>query len=185
MKKMSIYALIPLLAFCFHACENKPSGAKAEESNAAEAAPPASHYEHLKELSWLVGQWEDADVNIDVKYICEWDLNKSLLVQQFDLQMPKSDTLTGKQLIGWDPAEQKIRSWIFDSDGGFGNSEWSKDGDAWYATMAFTMPAGELASATHIYTKIDDNAYTFASVNRNIGGTLLPNIGPFQVIRKK
>ena len=59
------------------------------------------------------------------------------------------------------------------------------EGDTWYASLTFTMPQGQIASATHIYRKIDDNTYTFASVSRDVDGQLLPNIGPFKIIRTK
>ena len=93
--------------------------------------------------------------------------------------------LEGQQIIGWDPVKETIRSWIFDSDGGFGGSLWSKRGDnKWYAHTHFTLADGRKASAMHVYTKINDTTYTFESRARDIDGQLLPNIGPFTVNKK-
>ena len=41
------------------------------------------------------------------------------------------DDLEGTQVIGWDPAAGTIRSWMFDSDGGFGEGTWSKKDNSW------------------------------------------------------
>jgi len=34
--------------------------------------------------------------------------------------------MAGMQIIGWGPAAKQMRSWVFDSDGGFGTVIWSK-----------------------------------------------------------
>lgn len=148
---------------------------------------PTSNYDYLKGLDWLIGNWEDQDPNdnVDVKSSFNWELNKNYIIQQFEMSILGHKDIEGRQIIAWDPVAEQIRSWIFDSDGGFGESKWSKEGDKWYANLVFNMPSGVKASATHIYSKVDDNSFTFASVNRDAGGDLLPDIGPFKVIRKK
>lgn len=142
-----------------------------------------SHFEHLKDLAWLEGNWEDQDDNIDVKYSYSWDKNKNFLTQHFTVYILGQEQISGFQIIGWDPIKKKIRSWIYDSDGGVGKSVWSKEGSTWYVSVVFTLPQGGVASATHIYHKMDDTSYTFASENRDVDGKLLPNIGPFKVIK--
>lgn len=144
-----------------------------------------SHYKDLKNLEWLVGDWKDDEKDIDIVYSTTWSTNRNFLIQHFTAQMDdEADVVEGEQIIGWDPAEKKVRSWVFDSDGGFGESTWTQDGSIWYSNMKFTMPDGKKASATHVYTKLDDKSYTFASLNRDVDGQLLPDIGPFKIIRK-
>lgn len=145
----------------------------------------ASNYEHLKELGWLVGSWIDQDENIVVTSDWKWAMNKNFLIQNFSMKVLDHDELQGRQIIGWDPVNARLHSWIFDSDGGFGESDWSKDGDSWFASTVYTLSDGRKASATHIYTKVGDNSYTFASQNRDVDGKVLPNIGPFKIIRNK
>lgn len=171
-------AIVPILLL-LQACENKP-----EPQNVKETMQSSSHFEHLKDLDWLVGNWIDESDNIDITYTNRWEMNKNFLAQYFTLTVSGEDPLKGIQLIGWDPTEGKIRSWIFDSDGGYGETVWSKEeNNKWYASVVFTMPNGDKATATHVYSKIDDNTYTFASENRDINGKLLANIGPFKVVR--
>lgn len=144
-----------------------------------------SHYEELKGLDWLVGNWVDESEDVTVTVSYQWDKNKNFMTQHFTSKILDQDEIEGQQIIGWDPVKKKIRSWIFDTDGGFGESIWSKEGNSWYSQTAFTLPDGRIGSAVHIFTKIDDNTYTFASENRDIGGKMLPDIEPFKVVRKQ
>ncbi|MBS0655259.1 MAG: SgcJ/EcaC family oxidoreductase [Verrucomicrobia bacterium] len=146
------------------------------------AAP--THYEHLKDLDWFVGGWISAgDDTVVTKSLYGWDHNKNFLIHSFTMDVLSQKELTGEEVIGWDPIEKKIRSWTFDSDGGFGQGTWSKEDDSWYVTVVYILPDGKRASATHIYTKVDGTAYTFSSVSRDIDGKLLPNIGPYKTVR--
>jgi len=145
----------------------------------------SSHYEHLKELSWLVGTWVDENEQSTISSSFKWWKNKNFLIQHFTIHMQGRQEFEGHQIIGWDPVLKRIRSWVFDSAGGFGKSFWLTQDSSWYATMAFTTADGKKASATHVYTKINANSYTFSSEGRDMDGQWLPNIGPFTVIRKQ
>ena len=35
---------------------------------------------------------------------------------------------SGMQIIGWDPVAKQIHSWVFDSDGGYGEGTWTHKG---------------------------------------------------------
>lgn len=144
----------------------------------------SSQFDHLKELRWLVGKWIDADDDVSLELSYDWDKSKNFLIQHFTMQILNYKQIEGVQIIGWDPIKERIRSWIFDSDGGFGDGVWSAADNALYTRVFFTTADGQKASATHVYTKVDDNTYTFASENRAIDGSLLPNIGPFKVVRQ-
>ncbi len=148
---------------------------------AIESAP--SQFEHLKEIDWLVGNWVDRDENIEITFNCKWDKYKNFLTQHFSTKVLGQNQLEGQQLIAWDPIKEKIRSWVFDSDGGFGEGFWTKAENSWYAAMSYTLSDGQKASATLVYTKIDDNSYKFASIGRDINGEVLPDLNPVTVER--
>lgn len=175
MARSALYMVLSITFLLFSGCENNP------QSHADEI--DSSHYDNLKELDWLIGKWQDADEHIDINFENGWDKNKNFLIQQFSMKVENKQDLQGKQIIGWDPSKEQIHSWIFDSDGGFGNGLWSQNGDIWYVNVLFVLPDGKKASTTHIYKKIDNNTYTFASIGRDIDGQILPDIGPFKVIR--
>jgi uncharacterized protein (TIGR02246 family) len=145
---------------------------------------PPSHFENLKDLNWLIGNWVDEDEMFDVTYNTEWDKNKNFITQHFVSSVLGEEELTGTQIIGWNPTTKKIQAWTFDSDGGFGESTWTKEKGRWVVSLHFTLPQGGTATATHIYTPIGQDSYSFASENREIDGNLLPNIGPFKIVRK-
>jgi len=143
--------------------------------------PPPSNYEQLKELEWLVGKWGGKNELMDFSLNVTWDENKNFLNEKFALNILGQKDLDIEQIIGWDPAKNQIKSWMFDTDGGFGKGFWRKESDSWHVGMDFTLPDGRKASATHIYTKINDQTFTFASTNRDIEGTMLPDIEPFKI----
>lgn len=138
----------------------------------------------LAELNWLVGSWVDAEEDIDVTLSYRWDPSKHFLLQHFTMKSEDTEPLEGFQIIGWDPAKEKIHSWIFDSEGGFGEGNWFHDDNRWVASVKFTLPDGRIASATHIYTKIDSDTYTFSIENRDVNGSIMPNVGPYKIVRR-
>ena len=90
--------------------------------------------------------------------------------------------IAGTQIIGWDPAKQEIRSWVFDSSGAFGEGVWSNDENRWTVTSAGTTEDGRKATAVGTYTKTDDG-YEWQSVSREVDDEMLPDIEPIKMIR--
>lgn len=150
-----------------------------------ESQEPPAQNEHLKELDWLIGDWIDTDEDSTVTSSFQWDKYKNFLTQNFSVNAEGKFEIEGKQIIVWDPIHEKIRSWIFDSDGGFGEGSWKKKGNNWIVETAQTLADGRRASSTNIYTPIDANSFTWQSVGREVGGELLPDIAPVTVVRKK
>lgn len=145
----------------------------------------STNYERLKDIEWLVGNWEDKDDDVDITFNCQWDEHKNFLTQRFTMKVLDQNEIEGNQVIAWDPIQENIRSWIFDSDGGFGEGFWTNEDGSWYVNVSYVLPNGQKASSINIYKKVDENAYTFASEERDIDGELLPNIEPTKVIRTK
>lgn len=151
------------------------------EIEEAELIKPPSNFEHLKDLAWLIGKWQDADDNIQVDLEVLWDKHKNFMTQNFKMQVFEQETLDGKQIIGWDPDQKTIKSWLFDSDGGFGHGTWEHSGDSWYADMSYTLNDGSKAFSKNVYTYIDANHYTFVSTEREVAGVILPDTEPVHV----
>jgi uncharacterized protein (TIGR02246 family) len=124
----------------------------------------------LDELSWLVGEWLDQDENATVRTHYQWAKNKSFLTSSFTVNIEGSVELEGTQIIGWDAAQGHIRSWVFDSEGGFGEGVWRRAGNQWTVETTSTMNDGSQGSATSVYTLVDDNTFTFKSVDRQVNG---------------
>jgi len=155
-----------------------------EEETSPPPEPPPSNYEHLKELQWMVGSWIDQDENATVQTDCDWTKNQNYLNRSFAVVVGDQVDMAGMQMIGWDPKAKQIRSWIFDSDGGFSEGKWSRKGDRWLIQQNGTLPDGSTTSAVNIITRVDDNSFKWQSVNREINGDILPNIDEVLVVRK-
>jgi len=148
--------------------------------------PPPSNYEHLKELEWMIGSWHDDDPrpNVEIQTDCQWTKNENFMTRSFAFTIGDQVKKSGMQVIGWDAANKEIRSWVFDSDGGFAESTWKRKGDRWFIENTATLPDGGKATATNIMTKLDNDSFKWESVNREVDGQLVPNVEPVLVVRK-
>lgn len=155
-------------------------GAVTSEPAAPEDAAETSA---LVELEWMVGQWVDRGEVATITTDCSWTANHKFLSRSFQVTSDGQVTLEGAQVIGWDPVEGQIRSWTFDSEGGFGEGRWIRDGNRWLVKTAFTLASGERASALNVFTYVDENTFNWQSTDREIGGELQPSIPEVTVVR--
>ena len=144
----------------------------------------SSNYEQLKAVDWLLGNWEDKDEDSNIERKAVWDTHKNFITERFSVYALGHLDYEGQQIIAWDPAQKQIRSWIYDSDGGFGEALWSKVGQEWQVDTTYTLPDGRKASAIYLYTDIKPDSYTWQATGRVVGGELLPNIDPVTVVKK-
>lgn len=157
------------------------SGGTAQEQEASESSQTSP----LIELDWMVGTWVDEGETARITTTCSWMKNQSFLVRSFQVAMDNAVTLEGTQTIGWDPTAGQIRSWTFDSAGGFGQGSWIKDGNRWLVKTSYVLASGERASAINVITYVDDDTLRWQSIDREIGGELQPNVPEVTVIRHK
>ena len=146
--------------------------------------PPPTNYEHLKELEWMIGAWIDQDDNAVIETDCEWTKNRNFMTRSFAIVIGDQVNKSGMQIVGWDPVAKQIRSWVFDSDGGFAEGKWTKKGEKWLIQQSGTLADGGKTSVLNILKKMDDDSYTWQSVNRAVDGEMLPNIEEVLIVRK-
>src|SRR5205085_2075266 len=101
----------------------------------------------LKQLQWMVGDWqaEKGGVTVSVR----WALNRAFLLQEYKAKDGDGE-LTVTQLVGFDPLTDRIKSWTFDSRGGYGEGLWSRDGNAWVIEAAGVLPGGQTGTARNL-----------------------------------
>jgi uncharacterized protein (TIGR02246 family) len=148
-------------------------------------APVPSHYEQLKELEWMIGKWVDRDDQATVVTECNWAKNNNFITRSFTIQIRDRIDMAGMQIIGWDASTKQIRSWVFDSDGGFAQATWKKKDNRWYIQQNGVLPDGRKSSAVNIVARVDDNTCTLQSVNRVVDGELQPNVDEVVVVREE
>ena len=144
---------------------------------------PSLAYPQLKGLEWLVGEWQDASDKIDVKLTCRWDLNKSFLLLQYEVKSPGQDPLQVTQRVGWDDYNDLVRSWTFDSQGGFGESYWQREGNRWVAATSGILPDGGTGGATIVVEFVDQNNFVWRSLDRDVDGQPLAD-SEIKLVRK-
>jgi uncharacterized protein (TIGR02246 family) len=155
-----------------------------EEDSPTPPSPPPSSYEHLKDLEWMIGSWVDQDEDVTIQTDCEWTKNQNFMNRSFAVVVGDQVDMAGMQLIGWDPIAKQIRSWVFDSDGGFSEGKWTRRGDRWLIQQNGTLPDGRRSSAVNIITRVDDDSFTWQSIQRELDGDVLPNVDEAMVVRK-
>ncbi len=143
--------------------------------------PPA---ERLKALEWLVGEWVSESNEAVVHTTCGWSENKNFLLRSFTVQMQGKPALTGQQRIGWNPLTRQFKSWVFDSDGGFGEGDWSSDGDRWIIQARGIRSDGRPASVTHVITRVNKDMLRWRAVDRTVAGRSAPDVDEFVLVRK-
>jgi uncharacterized protein (TIGR02246 family) len=143
-----------------------------------------SHYEQLKALEWMVGQWTSATDNADVELDCDWTKNQNFLTRAFKLSIEGNVISSGMQLIGWDPAAKTIRSWTFDSNGTFAEATWEQNGGRWFLRNRGTLPDGRAATMTNVMKQVDADSFTWQTIERTAGDELLPNIDEIKIVRR-
>lgn len=142
-----------------------------------------SSAEGLQQLAWLVGEWVDQATNSTIENRVAWTKNQSFLTLTFRVVTSEADELEGSQVIGWDPVAKTIRSWMFDSDGGFGSGVWTRRDNRWIVTFSQILPDGGRASSTNIYTQIDNDSFTWKSIHRMVDGEPQPDVPEIKVVR--
>jgi hypothetical protein len=139
-------------------------------------APAPNAYSRLQALEWLVGNWENkaGDLTVDTKI--DWAGDKNFLIRKFKVKGSDQNETDGWEIIGWDPEHQQIRSWIFDSNGGFGGSTWANDGEHLLIRASNVLPDGShstevLSFVLKIISRL--SPYVLESVHDAVGAGCL------------
>ncbi len=146
-------------------------------------APAAAH---LKDLAWMVGRWSGAakaPEKSTASGSCSWTGTKSHLVRTFAIYR-NGVTRQGTEVIGWDPRQKTIRSWVFDSAGDYVERVWKQSGKIWQVESKGTLADGSTASATEIITPQGSDAFTVESKDRKRNGQKEPDVPAIEMRRQ-
>lgn len=141
----------------------------------------------LKELKWLVGDWTTEgprESGISVHSECDWTIGNRYLIRKFSAEGKNGLVRGGTEIIGWDSRTHRIRSWMFDSDGSFGESTWARDGNRWIVKHTGTLPDGGDALVTHIVTPVDADTITVESKEHIVNGEKQPDMPEVKLKRR-
>ena len=144
---------------------------------------PGSNEDFLKDLEWLIGDWAPDAKDRPLKLHFEWMAQKNFIKNTYILTKDGQATLTGGQIIGWNPKLGRIVSWHFDAEGGFGDDVWTKDGSKWVIEAKGLFRNGSESAAVNVLTPIDANSFTWQSLKRTLDGVAIPNTAPVKMVR--
>jgi uncharacterized protein (TIGR02246 family) len=131
---------------------------------------PSLAYAQLKGLEWLVGEWTDRSDKIDATVSCRWAPNKSFLLIEYRVKQENQDPLLVSVRVGWDAHNQMIRSWTFDSKGGFGEGYWQHQGHRWVVGASGILPDGGTGAATYVYEFVNPDTFIWHAKDRDVDG---------------
>lgn len=137
----------------------------------------------LQDLGWLVGTWTGEEHGATTTIECRWLPNNSYLERKFTVTAADGTTIGGIQLIGANPRTGQVVSWGFNYDGGHTIGAWFPRENGWGIEAAGVKPDGTSTHAINIITRIDDNGYSWQSVERKSGDQSLPNTD--QIVLKR
>jgi uncharacterized protein (TIGR02246 family) len=149
-----------------------------------ELAHDRGPHDRLKELEWLVGDWINESQDAIVSTSCKWTDDGNFLIRDFTMKTQGQPVLSGTQRIGWDAVKRQFKTWVFDSEGGFGEGYWTRDGNRWLIKMDGVRQDGQPASATNIVTRLGKDRIGWQSVDRTLGSSAIPGVNEFTVVRK-
>lgn len=144
-----------------------------------------SNYAYLQPLEWLIGSWVATSPDRTSHMSFEWTKNKNFIKRTFTIKKGSEDftITTGTQVIGYDPSAGQIRSWLFDSEAGFGETVWSIEENGLVGQSTSVLIDGSKALSTDILTRTDEDHFTVQSVDRTIDGESVANGDVIQVAR--
>jgi uncharacterized protein (TIGR02246 family) len=147
---------------------------------------PPNNYEQLRPLEWVIGEWvEDTKESHVGRVLFEWTADQNFIIGTLAVGVKDILLDNGSQRIGWDPAAKLIRSWNFESDGGFSHGAWKKDGDNWIITMSSVLRSGSLMTGTIIVTRVDPDTITWQLKDQQLDGKAIPDTPVIKMKRVK
>ncbi len=132
--------------------------------------PVPTAQEMLEPLAFLVGDWVDESPEGRTAISYRWSEDGNFLLGDYVLSVGGQPESKSSQRIGWDPVEGVLRSWTFDSDGGFSQGELTPVDDGWVVKTEATMPDASTASATVLFTLKDQDHFVVRSTDRIVAG---------------
>jgi uncharacterized protein (TIGR02246 family) len=141
------------------------------------------HNLHLRQLDWLVGNWVDEHEDSVVRFNCQMTESGNYLIRDFDVTVAGQKVLSGSQRTGWDPLSGKLRAWTFDSDGGYFEGVWHRNGDDWVLTSRGITSDGQSAAGTAVFTPVDGSTIKWQAVDREIDGVRIDDSEVFTLAR--
>ena len=147
---------------------------------------PPSNREHLRGLEWTIGDWAGETDKAEVERLSvAWAENENFVIATFARTYGDMTVAGATQWIGWDPVDKRVRSWIFDAAGGFGEGSWTGDGAKWVIKTNSVLQDGKKGSVTYLVTRVDGDTISLQARDRSVEGKTIPDTAEVKLKRVK
>jgi len=144
---------------------------------------PSSTSEYLEDLSWLIGDWTGGNPQEKVHLKARWVADKHFILCTYRPDSGETEKVSDTEVIGWNPVARQIFSSYFGSNGGFGRSVWSRDGQSWVRRAHIVQPDGKRGTALYVLHPLDKDTFTWRSTRRTLDGMRMPDTVDIKVSR--
>jgi uncharacterized protein (TIGR02246 family) len=149
-----------------------------------ETERPQKFNDTLQDLAWLIGNWTaKCSPTKSIHLKADWAANHNFIQCTYGKLSAGDDRSGAMAIIGRNPINGRIISWHFDPNGGSGSGKWVRDGQSWLERATSVESDGTMGSATYIIHKLDDNTFTWRSIERSLAGLALPDRQELTVTR--
>ncbi len=130
----------------------------------------------IQDLAWIIGDWAEEGGDAAFQASFSWSPGNHFIVGEVRIEPRDQQSHVVTQRIAWDAAAGTIRSWNFDSDGGFSSGAWARDGDAWVVSTNGVLPDGKRTLGRRVFQRIDENSVLMESLGFQIDGQSVPDL---------
>jgi uncharacterized protein (TIGR02246 family) len=139
--------------------------------------------DRLHDLAWLLGEWKGGTKDQETLLSFEKDKKSSSIFARHTKKLKGEVVASGAIKISLDPHTGQLRSWHFDDDGGHGQSLWIRDGNRWVLDAVGALADGTDTAGVNVLTRINNDSFTWRSIDRVAGGEALPDTVPVKLAR--
>jgi len=132
-------------------------------------------HEHLKSLAFLLGNWRQESDGAVVDTEWTWSDDGNFLTSRFTSKQHTGEVIKGTHRVGWDGERKQFRSWVFGSDGSFGEGIWTESGRNWSVQLNGVTGTGGRLSSVVSYEADGKDALVISQSQRSAGGIALPS----------
>ena len=115
--------------------------------------PQSSGNKSLEDLGWLIGSWHAEHLGVEMSIDCRWLLEKTFVEATYARHEGEKVTTTAIQVIGIDPQNGRITSWMFNADGGYAHGVWASRGKGWAIEFESVTADGTPATAVNLLSR--------------------------------
>ena len=137
--------------------------------------PKPSNYQSIADLEWLIGTWVAEEHGSKMVSVSRWVADKSFVERKYTTTHHDGTKQSGVQIIGYNPQTKAVQSWNFSPGGGHAVGLWGPIDSGWRATMHGVAGDGTVTTSINVLTRLDDNAYSWKSIERTAGDVALPD----------